>query len=242
MRVLIVDDEAPARERLQRLLALVADVEVVGQAEDALDALKQIEALAPDLLLLDVQMPGASGLDLAASLPDPAPGIVFVTAYDQYALQAFEVAALDYLLKPVAPEQLQRALLRARARSSGERDAPARPLPLRLLIPDRGRTHVLALGDVIWLEAADNYVQVHTVQEAPLMRRTLVGILQDLGPGFVRTHRSAAVALAHVLTLEALDKGDAVVRMHGGATVPCSRSFRPALLQRLAGQGDVQRG
>ena len=109
MRVLIVDDEAPARERLRRLLTHHADVLVVGEAQDAGEALRRVDELAPDLLLLDVQMPGASGLDLAASLPDPAPAVIFVTAFDRYALQAFDVAALDYLLKPVEPERLERA-------------------------------------------------------------------------------------------------------------------------------------
>jgi two-component system LytT family response regulator len=232
MRVLIVDDEPPARARLRRLLAGIADVEIVGEADGAVPALQMVEQLAPDLLLLDVQMPGANGLDLAASLPDPAPAVVFVTAYDQYALQAFAVAALDYLLKPVAPAQLARALQRKRDRQAGMGDR-ARPAPGRLLIPDRGRTHVLAVDRVSWLEAADNYVVVHTADQAPLLRRTLAALLQDLGDGFVRTHRSAAVALAHVATVRPRDKGDAEVVLQGGAVVPCSRSHRALLMARL---------
>lgn len=234
MRILIVDDEAPARARLRRLLAGIGDVQVVGEAADAVDALRLVDALAPELLLLDVQMPGASGLDLAASLPDPAPDIVFVSAHDQYALQAFAVAALDYLLKPVGATQLGRALERHRRRS-GIAGPLVRPAPSRLLIPDRGRTHVIALSDVLWLGAADNYVEVHTADRSRLLRRTLAAMLGDLGDGFVRCHRSAAVALAQVQAVQPRDNGDALVLLHGGQTVPCSRNHRAELMARLGG-------
>ncbi len=234
MRVLIVDDEAPARARLRRLLDRFDDVQVVGEAQDAEEALRRVGELAPDLLLLDVQMPGASGLDLAASLPDPAPAVVFVTAYDHYALQAFDVAALDYLLKPVEPERLERALQRLRLRSA-VKTAPARPAPAQLLIRDSGRTHVLQLAEILWLEAADNYVVVHTAQRAPLMRRTQAGLLHDLGDGFVRTHRGAAVALAHVMSVQPREKGDATIVISSGAALPCSRKHRVELLSRLGG-------
>jgi len=185
MRVLIVDDEPPARERLRRLLLAFPGVEVVAQARDGEEALAAIAAHAPDALFLDVQMPGPSGLDVAASLPEPAPAVVFVTAHDRYALQAFEAAALDYLLKPVEPERLARAVQRLHARLA----APRPPLrPAQLLVPDRGRTQVVAVADLLWLEAADNYVVLHTAERAPLLRRTLSGLLDDLGEGFVRTH------------------------------------------------------
>jgi two-component system LytT family response regulator len=233
MRVLIVDDEAPARARLRRLLAAFADVQIAGEARDGDEALRLAAELAPDALFLDVQMPGASGLDVAASLPDPAPAVVFVTAFDRYALPAFDAAAIDYVLKPVEPERLARALQRLR-----ERHAPSgatRPAPRQLLIPDRGRTHVVAVTEILWLEAADNYVVVHTAARAPLMRRTLAGLLDDLGSGFARTHRSAAVALAHVTAVQPLDKGDATIVLRGGATVPCSRQYRAAFLERLRG-------
>jgi len=233
MRVLIVDDEAPARERLRRLLLAFPDVEVIGQARDGEEALAAIAAHAPDALFLDVQMPGPSGLDVAASLPEPAPAVVFVTAHDRYALQAFEAAALDYLLKPVEPERLARAVQRLRDRVG----APRPPLrPAQLLVPDRGRTHVVAVADLLWLEAADNYVMLHTADRAPLLRRTLSALLDDLGDGFVRTQRGAAVALAHVLALEPRGKGDARVLLRGGQVAPCSRQFREALLAGLAAQ------
>ena len=127
MRVLIVDDEAPARERLRRLLLAFEDVHVVGEARDGEEALQQVAALAPDAVFLDVQMPGASGLDVAASLPEPPPALVFVTAHDRYAVQAFDSAALDYLLKPVEPDRLARAVQRLRApRASPNAPASAR--------------------------------------------------------------------------------------------------------------------
>lgn len=234
MRVVVVDDEAPARAKLKRmLLALDADperaIEVVGEAADGTAALELVARTAPDAVFLDVQMPEVGGLDVAASLPDDGPAVVFVTAFDRYALQAFEVDAVDYLLKPVDPDRLARAVERLRARPPR---APTRAAQ-RLLIVDRGRTHVVRFADIEWLEAADNYVTVHTSGSALLLRRTLAGLLADLGAGFVRTHRSAAVALAFVVEVQARDKGDATVVLKSGATVPCSRQHRADLLARL---------
>jgi two-component system LytT family response regulator len=243
MRLVIVDDEAPARSRLARLLAAFTGVEVVGQAADADAALAAVAALAPDALLLDIQMPGVSGLDLAASLPEPAPAVVFVSAHGHYALPAFDTAAVDYLLKPVEPERLARALERLYTRLAAARRAEAGagataaaplPPPAQLLVPDRGRTHVIACRDIVWLEAADNYVVVHAADgRAPLMRRTLAALLADLGEGFVRTHRSAAVAVVQVSAVLAGEHGDAEVLLRSGARVPCSRAQRAALQAAL---------
>lgn len=231
MRVLIVDDEAPARDRLARLLAALPDLVLVGQAADGEQALAQVAVLAPDLILLDVQMPGASGLDVAASLPRPAPAIVFVTAHDRHAVAAFDAGAIDYLLKPVDPARLALAVQRVRERAA---PAVAGPAPAQLLIADRGRTHVVAVAEILWLEAADNYVTVHGADRSLLMRRTLTGLLGDLGEGFVRTHRGAAVALAHALQIRPIGKGDAQVVLRGGALAPCSRQYRADLVARLA--------
>ncbi len=239
MRLLIVDDEPPARARLRRLLAAHADVRVVGDAADGVQALALAAAHAPDALLLDVQMPELDGLEVAASLPDPAPALVFVTAHDRFALRAFDAAALDYLLKPVSPELLARALDRLRARLArlppprAALPAQATP-PQRLLVPDRDRLHVLAVADITWLQAADNYVAVHTAAgAAPLLRRTLSGLLADLGPRFARCHRGAAVALAQVAECRTLPGGDAVLRLRDGHQLPCSRRHRAALVERL---------
>jgi len=231
MRVLIVDDEAPARAKLRRMLAAFDDVEVIGEAVDGAQAIERVATLAPDALFLDVQMPEVGGLDVAASLPEDAPAIVFVTAFDRFALQAFDANAVDYLLKPVEPERLARAVQRLRTRPASAR--PRAGTPEQLLITDRGRTHVVRCADIEWLQAADNYVTVHAGGRSLLMRRTLGGLLADLGPRVVRTHRSAAVALAHVAAVRPRDKGDATVVLRSGAEVPCSRPYRAELLRRL---------
>ncbi|CAN5916800.1 two-component system response regulator BtsR [soil metagenome] len=251
MRVLIVDDEAPARAKLRRMLAAFADVEVIAEAGGGAQALALAAQFAPDAIFLDVQMPEVGGFDVAASLPDGGPAIVFVTAHDRYALAAFDTHAIDYLLKPVAPERLERAVQRLRAAprvsasgGPGAAPEPARPLsgtPTQLLIEDRGQTHVLRCADIEWLAAADNYVELHlrATDTAParmlLMRRTLATLLDDLGPAFVRTHRSAAVAITHVQAVRPKEKGDATVLMRSGAEVPCSRQHRAGLMGRLQG-------
>ena len=230
MRLLIVDDEAPARARLRRLLAAIEGAEVVGEAADGEQALALAAQLQPDALLLDVQMPELDGLCVAASLPDDGPAVIFVTAFDAFALQAFDARAVDYLLKPVTPERLERALQRVRQRSG-----PRVPLPAaQLLVPTRQGLQVLRVADIEWVAAADNYVTLHAHGREYLLRRTLSSLLEHLGAGFVQVHRSAAVALSQVAEVRPNDKGDAVLRLRGGAEVPCSRAHRQALMQRLA--------
>jgi two-component system, LytTR family, response regulator len=231
VRVLIVDDEAPARARLRRLLAAFDDVQVAGEAGDGAAALEQAAQLAPDAMFLDVQMPELSGLDVAASLPDGGPAVVFVTAFDRYALDAFDAQAVDYLLKPVDPARLARTVQRLRERRPSSR--PTAAPPSQLVIPDRGRLHVVRCADIDWLEAADNYVTVHAGAQAWLMRRTLAGLLGDLGDAFVRCHRSAAVAVAHVAQVRAREKGDATLVLRSGAEVPCSRQYRADVVARM---------
>ncbi len=246
MRVLIVDDEAPARAKLRRMLARFDDVEVVAEAADGATALEQAAALAPDAIFLDVQMPETHGFDVAASLPDDGPALVFVTAHDHYAVRAFDTHAVDYLLKPVEAERLARAVQRLRARGTpATGNSAARPsagVPAQLLVVERGRTSVVRCADIEWLEAADNYVAIHLAGRSVLLRRTLAGLLKDLGPAFVRTHRGAAVAIGRVQSVLPRDKGDALVVLAGGAEVPCSRQQRAQLLRRLAGEDDAAPG
>ena len=236
MRILIVDDERPARERLRRMLALEAGIEAIAEASDGIDALRQLAQFRPDALLLDVEMPELSGIDLAASLPVPAPLVVFVTAYDEYALRAFDANAIDYLLKPFDQARLRRSLERLRARHAAQALAaaavPGLP-PRQLLVSERGATRVVQVADIEWLETADNYVVLHTADGAPLLRQTLSGLLAQLGSGFVRCHRRAAVRPGAVQRVNPLDKGDCELVLRSGALVPCSRQYRAALMEAL---------
>jgi two-component system LytT family response regulator len=242
VRLLIVDDERPARDRLRRLLAGHPCVTAVGEARDGIEALAQVEAFRPDALLLDIGMPGMTGLEVAASLPAPPPRVVFVTAHDDHALRAFNANAIDYLLKPCDPARLARALARLQERLAARQHAgrsplaPATGLPVqRLLVTERGVTRIVRIADIRWLETADNYVALHDGTGAPLLRQTLAGLLEIVGPAFVRCHRRAAVHLPWIARLVANDKGDGHVELTDGGAVPLSRQYRPALLAALAG-------
>ncbi|HEX7982063.1 MAG TPA: response regulator [Duganella sp.] len=242
MRILIVDDERPARDKLRRMLALEPDITAIDEARDGVEALERLAAFAPDLLLLDIQMPEISGFDVAASLPTPAPLVVFVTAYDEYALRAFDANAIDYLLKPYDQQRLQRALRRVRERLGNSTPAAAptaalEPLPAitQLLVPERSGTRIVKVDQIQWIETADNYVVLHTADGEPLMRQTLAGLVEKLGPRFLRCHRRAAVQLEWIASVQPLDKGDSELILRSGARVPCSRQYRAELMDRLHG-------
>lgn len=245
VRLLIIDDERPARAKLRHLLARHAEVEV-EEAADGIEALDRIAAFRPDALLLDIEMPELSGIELAASLPEPAPLVVFVTAHERYAADAFDAEAIDYLLKPYDAPRLSRALDRLKKRLAARPSLPAAvavppalpPAPLeQLLVSERGVTRVVRVADIQWIETADNYVVLHTAAGSPLLRQTLAGLVERLGPGFVRCHRRAAVQLAWIERIADLDgsaqRGDYEVILRGGARVPCSRQYRSALVERL---------
>jgi two-component system LytT family response regulator len=238
MRVLIVDDERPARDKLRRMLAAEPDISAIAEARDGVEALDMLPAFAPDLLLLDIQMPEITGLDVAASLPAPAPLVVFVTAYDEYAVRAFDANAIDYLLKPYDQPRLQRALQRARARlATATPAAPAAtalPVVTQLLVPDRSGTRVIKVDAIQWIETADNYIVLHTGDGQPLMRQTLAGLLDKLGPRFIRCHRRAAVQLDCVASIVNHEKGDGELLLHSGAHVPLSRQYRADVVARIA--------
>ena len=245
MRILIVDDERPARDRLRRLLAGQPGIDAVDEARDGMEALAKVDTFQPDALLLDIRMPGLSGLEVAASLPAPAPMVVFVTAHDDYALRAFDADAIDYLLKPCDPARLARALARLRERLDArlanraapgtQAPRPAAGLPLRqLLVTERGVTRIVRIADIRWLETADNYVALHDGAGAPLLRQTLGGLMATMGPAFVRCHRRAVVHLPWIARIVANDKGDGHVELTDGGTVPLSRQYRPALLAALS--------
>ena len=235
MRLLIVDDERPARERLRRMLAHEPDITSVTEAADGVEALALVARDAPDALLLDIEMPELSGIDVAASLVAPAPLVVFVTAYDDYALRAFDAEAVDYLLKPFDGARLRRTLDRLQIRLQGRPTASASTgtPPRQLLVTERGATRIVQVADIEWLETADNYVALHTRDGTPLLRQSLGTLLGQLGPAFVRCHRCAAVRLTAVNRIVPHSKGDCTLVLDSGAVVPCSRQYRAALLDPL---------
>lgn len=243
IRVVIADDEAPAREKLERWLAEQPDMTVVGSVEDGLSAAQCIEECRPDVAFLDIQMPALSGLQVAAQLePSVAPVIVFVTAYDEHAVKAFDLNAIDYLLKPYDGDRFARAVQRVRLRlNSREPGAAAVAMGRarvasceRLLVPDRERLQLIDAAAVEWLEADDNYVHVHAAGRSYLLRRTLQDLLSQLGEQrFIRIHRSTAVNLACIGSLTPLFKGDYEVHLHSGRVLRLSRRYRDALFARM---------
>ena len=220
LRVLLVDDERLARAELRRLLKMHPKVEIIGEAASAAEAMAQIAVLAPDLLLLDVQMPGGSGFDLLGAL-EQAPDVIFCTAYDQYALQAFEVSALDYLQKPVQASRLATALARAGARVQATATSDS---ARKIFIKDGERCWFVALADIVLFESEGNYARVHFGTEQPLMLRTLNQLEERLPPGqFFRANRRQIVSLAHVTNVEENPADGLDLVLANGALVEVSR-------------------
>jgi len=225
-RTLIVEDEAPARDKLRRMLESETDIDIVGEAVDGLAAAQAIADLAPDLVFLDIQIPDISGIELISHLSaEHTPLIVFVTAHDEYAASAFDQDAIDYLLKPYDRDRLCRCLDRVRQR--GMRPTP----PVRpLFVPVGDRLRLLDPASIVWLESEDNYVRVHLRDHEYLLRRTLQDLLTQLGDrNFVRIHRFHAVNLAEIETLSPLFRGDAEVKLRDGTRLRLSRRYRMGL-------------
>ena len=256
VRVLIVDDEPPARKRIAKLLAAHEGFEAVGECANGREALDAIRADAPDLVLLDVQMPEMSGLDVLDALdPEATPAVVFVTAYDQHALQAFELHAVDYLLKPFDDERFALALDRARARiESGhlaglsrrllgllqnvrhDRDETPAALaeqtaPLdRLAIRSGDRILIVKVEDIDWIEGAGVYARLHVGTKAHLIRETLTNLAEQLDAGrFVRIHRSTIVNRDRVRELRSYFHGEYLVLLDDGTQLKLSRTYRDSL-------------
>ncbi len=241
IRVLIADDEAPARAKLRRLLAADARFVLAGEARDGLEALTRVEALAPALLILDVQMPGLTGFELLEALgPEACPKVIFSTAYNQYAIAAFDAAALDYLLKPYDAARFARALDKAAAQlARGDNDAPhLRALlgnaPLERILVKQGDAWLpVRLADVWRLSAEDKYVRLFSAGGQHLVRQTLKSLEARLDRRrFVRVHRGEIVALDAVARLEPWTHGDALLVLGDGATVVLSRTHREEFVQR----------
>jgi two-component system LytT family response regulator len=245
MRILIADDESPARERLKRLLADVEGVELIGEAKNGIQAVEMIESEPPDLVLLDIQMPGLDGFGVIEALEEPPP-IIFVTAYDEYAIRAFEINALDYLLKPFSRERLEKAIRRAQEALAGEHDLTERLAPLleslaaqgryltRLAVRDRGCIRVLDVDEIDWLGVENEQVLVHVEGDAYPIRRTLSELEARLDPArFFRAHRSAIVNLDRVSEIIPWFKGSHKLRLTTGAEVDLSRAQARALRRIL---------
>ena len=246
IRALIVDDEALARRGIRQFLEAEADIEVVGECSDGLAAIDAIATLQPDLVFLDISMPEADGFDVVAAIgADCMPATIFVTAYDQYAVRAFEIHALDYLLKPVEPERMKSALARAMAQLSVKPDnlaarvaavlgelgsGPAKRYVRRLPVKKNGRVLVVDIDDVMRFEATGNYIEVHTRERMHLLRETLTGLEARLDPeNFVRLSRSCIVSARHIRELQPQFSGDFVVVLADDSEVQGSRRYREAV-------------
>lgn len=247
-RVLIADDEPPARLSLRLLVEADAECRVVGECGDGLATVDAVAALRPDLLFLDVQMPGLDGFSVLEAIgPDAVPAVVFVTAYDRYALRAFEARALDYLLKPFADERSASVLARAKRQLALRVDARIEdrlrdlildhsPRARQLVVRDGGRTLVIPWGEIDLIAAEDYCIRIHAGPSRPLIRKSLQAILTALDPNtFVRVHRSTIVNLERVREVRPLESGDAQILLADGTKVRLSRGFRAAFEAKLAG-------
>lgn len=227
MRALIVDDERLARAELSRLLAAHPEIEIAGEARNGEEALELIARFAPDLLFLDIQMPGMSGFELLERL-DAVPQVVFTTAYDQFAIRAFEVNALDYLLKPIAPSRLAAALAKLRPRTE-------RPRLEQVFVRDGDRCWIVRLPDISLLESEGNYTRLYFGGERPLIRRSLNAIEEQLDPSlFFRAGRKEIVNLKWIDKVDIGVGGGLTVTLRGGRTVEMSRRQSTRLREILS--------
>jgi len=251
MRTLIVDDEPLARERLRALLAQESDVEVVGECADGRSAVAAIRDLDPDLVFLDVQMPEMNGFEVLAEVGvKQMPAVIFVTAHDKFALQAFEAQALDYLLKPFGAERVHTALERARRFLAGNSRGFERQLadllrvtaPVResasVLVKKRDRVLVLRAREIDFIEAFGDYVRLHVGAESHLLRATLAEMERRFGPeGFARIHRSRLVNWERVREFSEGPERDPEVVLRNGARLVASQACLKDLMQRLNSNG-----
>jgi two-component system LytT family response regulator len=255
LRALVVDDEPLARERLRTLLAEDPEIEIVGECADGRSAVEAVREMTPDLVFLDVQMPLLDGFDVVSEVgADAMPPVIFVTAYDEYAIRAFEVHALDYLLKPFDRERFGRALERAKQHLAmrGKGGAVAGQLRAllaeirsgrdsgdevdRLVIRSRGRITIVPTRELDWVEAAGNYARLHAGKETHLMRETMTGLTDRLpATEFVRVSRSAIVRVDHIRELKRLSHGEYTIVLRDGTRVKASRGYADRLDELLDG-------
>jgi len=251
IRTVIVDDEELARDRIQTLLEQQSDVEIVGVCTDGPSAVETIDRTQPDLVFLDVQMPGMNGFEVVDNLErTKLPAVVFVTAHDAHALKAFEIHALDFLLKPFDQTRFEKALERARGQltqSKGTTILDSRLVSLleelheerkyseRLIVKSSGRVFFVRTEEIDWVEASGNYVKIHTKSDAHLLRESMKNMEAKLDPRtFVRIHRSAIVNIDHIKELEPWFHGEYIVIMRDGTRLTASRVFSDRLSALIA--------
>jgi two-component system LytT family response regulator len=265
VRALIVDDEELGRRMLRSLLSADEDVQVVGEAASAFEARRQIAEQQPDLVFMDIEMPGGSGLELLQQIGEPLPYVIFVTAHPEFALPAFEVHAADYLVKPVQRQRFVGSVLRAKQRIAERRVAglarqiagavggngasaaraeapvPAQKYADQMTIRVRRRMFSLEVNDISWIQGASQYSRVHTKSGEYLLSRTLASLECELDPGkFFRIHRSAIVNAAHVREVRSSGDGRYNIYLHGGQALPMGRARREILERLLSGIGGRQ--
>ena len=249
IRAIIVDDEGLARDTLELLLKSHEDIQVIRSCENGREAVDAIQAEAPDLVFLDIQMPEINGFEVIEKIgPENMPVVIFVTAYDQYALRAFEAQALDYLLKPFDDDRFEQALERARSlikqRKVGalsaqlaalvsdqpaietKEEPPETDYLERVMVKGRGSIYFIKVADIDWIEAAGDYVSLHTGKKTHLIRETMTGMVKKLDPKrFVRVHRSSIVRVDHVKEIKPYFHGDYIILLHDGTELKLSRRY-----------------
>jgi two-component system LytT family response regulator len=257
VRAIIVDDEDLARRGIRALLKRAGDVEIVSECGSGEEAIRAINAVEPELVYLDIQMPGKTGFDVIGALPETkCPHVIFVTAFDRFAIKAFEIHALDYLLKPVNEARFNESLARARATIVGARDGsmirrfmqltqelraspgqnPPAAVADRIPVKTNGRVVIVNVAEIDWVEADGDYVSVHVGAKSWLLRETIAAAEARLGlSGFVRIHRSTLVNIYRVRELLPLSKGEFTVVLLDGTELKLSRNYRFAL-ERLLGK------
>jgi two-component system LytT family response regulator len=250
IRVLVTDDEPIARRRIRRFLRAESNVEVIGEASNGREAIEAIRQHNPDLVFLDVQMPGMDGFEVVENLErTKLPAVVFVTAHDAHALRAFEIHALDFLLKPFDQTRFEKALERARGHLSQttgpvldsrlvtllEELHEERKYSERLIVKSSGRVFFVRTEEIDWVEASGNYVKIHTKSDAHLLRESMKNMEAKLDPKtFVRIHRSAIVNIDHIKELEPWFHGEYIVIMRDGTRLTASRVFSDRLSALIA--------
>jgi two-component system, LytTR family, response regulator len=249
IRVLIVDDEPLARGVLREMLESDPEVEIVGECANGKEAVEAIKELGPDLLFLDIQMPEMGGFEVLDALSEgQTPHLVFVTAYDQYAVRAFEVHALDYILKPFDRERFEASWQRAKSQLQRERNGGVEQKILslledlkagtkyleRLVIKSSGRIYFLETNEIDWIQAEGNYVSVHTGKKSHLLRETISSLENQLDPKkFLRIHRSAIVRIDRIKELQPWFHGEYHIILHDGTQLTLSRNYRDRLQEAL---------